>query len=465
MIGGAASPTHNHFNIIQDNEYVTGVILPSSLTGIGNYAFSGCSSLTDVTRLTGSINNIITIGQSAFEGCSNLTSLTILLQGSINSIITIGESAFSGCTSLTSLERITLLRDSSNSIITIGDGAFSGCTGLTTVAIPDGVTSIGDGAFSGCSNLTAFTVSENNTAYYAGSDGILYNVAKTKVIRVPLTKTGDISLLGTINSVGAKAFEGCSSITSVTAPKTVGTTDHLFTIGESAFEGCSNLNGLSVDDDADADALLISLGDRAFFGCSNFSLVDDALPPGSRFTSIGESALENCSSLTGVTIGENVDSIADRAFFGCRSLVKIVKLTLTTPPSLTYAVGMPDSVKSMGASAFSGCRLLTYNTTTSNTGMTIGTGVESIGASAFEGCTALTIVTIPAHVTSIGLKAFYGSGLTKVSFAPSNITKWNANAFPHNSSNSLWDAYDANGDGVAVKTYNLTTDPDTDIWS
>ena len=100
-------------------------------------------------------------------------------------------------------------------------------------------------------------------------------------------------------------------------------------------------------------------------------------------TSIGESAFENCRSLTSVTIPNSVTSIGWSAFFYCKSLTSVT---------------IPDSVTSVGAYAFLGC--------TSLTSVTIPNSVTSIGGCAFDECWSLTSVTIPDSVTSIGGGAF-----------------------------------------------------------
>ena len=113
------------------------IIVGDSVTTIGEYAFSYCSSLTSITIP----NSVTTIKEYAFSNCSSLTSVTIP-----NSVTTIGGWAFSICSSLTS---VTI----SNSVTTIGDNAFIGCSSLTSVTIPNSVTTIGSEAFSDCTNL------------------------------------------------------------------------------------------------------------------------------------------------------------------------------------------------------------------------------------------------------------------------------------------------------------------------
>ena len=145
-------------------------------------------------------------------------------------------------------------------------------------------------------------------------------------------------------------------------------------------------------------------------------------------TSIGDSAFSWCKALTNIEIPNSVTSIGDWAFGGCSSLEEINL----------------NSVTSIGDRTFLGCKRLTSvtipNSVTSIgyetfygciglTSVTIGNGVTSIGDYAFYGCTGLTSVTIPNSVTSIGDRTFLGcTGLTSVTI-PNSVTSIGRYAF------------------------------------
>lgn len=114
------------------------VIIPDSVTSIGDWAFCYCKNLTSVT-IPGSVQSI---GEYAFEECSSLTSLTIL-----DGVTSIGENAFAGCFGLTSVVI-------PGSVQSIGEYAFDSCTSMTSVTILDGVKSIGAYTFTGANDLT-----------------------------------------------------------------------------------------------------------------------------------------------------------------------------------------------------------------------------------------------------------------------------------------------------------------------
>ena len=162
---------------------LTRVTIPDSVKSIGAYAFDNCRSLTRVTIP----DSVTTIGNYAFSS-STLTSVTIG-----NSVISIGEGAFVNCRSLTS---VTI----GNSVTTIGNSAFAG-TGITSITIPNSVTTIGHGAFSGCTSLASVTIGSSVTRIEEGA----FRGTGLTSITIPNSVTG----------IGNEAFDarGLNSVT------------------------------------------------------------------------------------------------------------------------------------------------------------------------------------------------------------------------------------------------------------
>ena len=126
---------------------LTDITIPDSVTMIGDYAFATCNSLTEIKIP----NNVKSIGGCVFWFCGSLKNVTIP-----DSVTMIGDKAFFGCTSLTD---ITI----PGSVTMIGNAAFSSCTSLTDITIPDSVTSIGDSAFYNCPKLINVTIPDSVT--------------------------------------------------------------------------------------------------------------------------------------------------------------------------------------------------------------------------------------------------------------------------------------------------------------
>ncbi len=306
-------------------DYIVSVIIPNTVTSIGQSAFRECENLSSVVMP----NSITNIGNAAFWGCSNLTSFTIP-----NSVTHIGAAIFGDCTNLTTLdynarncngvsvgtnhpfsyssistinigddvekipENFLYDMDSittinfSNNITHIGKKAFAYYDGFTTLNLPNSITHIGEEAFLGCDNLSSITL-PNNLTY-----------------------------------IGISAFESCNTLNSITIPSNVARID------DEAFQNCSNLNSVDF-----LTNNLTYIGDGAFKNCT--SLATFVVP--NSVDSLGKQygyalypgTFEGCSSLTKITLGEDLKYISEATFNNCTSLQTLVSLA-TIPPTFQY---------------------------------------------------------------------------------------------------------------------------------
>ena len=212
---------------------LTDITIPDSVTMIGDYAFATCNSLTEIKIP----NNVKSIGGCVFWFCGSLKNVTIP-----DSVTMIGDKAFFGCTSLTD---ITI----PGSVTMIGNAAFVGCKSLTDITISDGVTMIGNKAFSGCTSLTDITI--------PGSVTMIGNAAFSSC-----TSLTDITIPGSVTMIGNAAFSSCTSLTDITIP------DSVTSIGGSAFYNCPKLLDVTIPDS------VTNIGDYAFGFDENDEKID-----------------------------------------------------------------------------------------------------------------------------------------------------------------------------------------------
>lgn len=284
-------------------------------TSIAAGAFKGCTALTKATVPTG----VGTIGESTFEECTALAALTLP-----SSVKTIGDKAFKSCAALADADLA--------SINSIGIEAFAG-TGLTSAKIY--ATTLGEKSFRDCTELTAIT-------------------------------------LGSATTIPAEMFAGCTSITTVTIPKSIET------IGTSAFDGCSKLATLTLGTG------VTTLGDRAFADCGLTAL---SLPD--NVTTLGDGAFSNNPNIATLQFGAGLTAISDNAF-----------ATNDAIENLT----IPKTIVTIGAGSFSDWSKLTKLTISGNT-------LTSIGSKAFENAALLAdVYAEPTTAPAVQADSFSGAG-------------------------------------------------------
>jgi len=298
-----------------------------------------------------------------------------------------------------------------------------------------------------------YTGSTGNTGTYqypGGADASVFGEGLTVVSHTydPSTKTGVITLSGTVTQMGYYAFRGASYIKSITIPNTV------TSIGERAFGECGRLESLNIP--------------RGVTTIGNYAFVNDyyfTVPDLSHITSIGTQAFYNVKAGT-ITIGESMTSIGNQAFSGstveqviidhmpasmgtsvfynCDKLTSVEINDGTAIPGYTFndcsilssviinadietiyegafqncdglhSIVVPDSVTSIADYAFNGCDNLET--------ITFPASLSTIGKEAFHNCKALDNVVFPESLTSIGQSAFEGcSSITSLSI-PGNVT-------------------------------------------
>ncbi|MBR3795078.1 MAG: leucine-rich repeat protein [Clostridia bacterium] len=269
--------------VFWSNKTITSIIIPDTVTYIGEEAFAYCSALTSVF-IPGSVT---TLAAGAFHQCAALRNITIP-----DSVTSIGDSAFYGCESLTSISI-------PDSVTSLGNYAFSECSSLRTATLPDTFTIIPAGLFYGCESLTSFTIPKR------------------------------------VTWICSEAFQGCNSLTSITIPH--GVTD----IGSYAFGWCMNLTSISIPNSVTyigefaftytrslksvtIPSSVTHLGQAAFL-CSKLTSV--VIP--SSITHIREATFELCG-MKSVVIPYGVTRIERDAFTG-NYLEKV-----HIPSSVTY---------------------------------------------------------------------------------------------------------------------------------
>lgn len=312
-----ANPLQFAHNLYLNDNLITDLVIPESVSEISAYAFVGGTCFQKVVFHDG----VTSIGYGAFRGCSGLVDLEIP-----NTMTTIASYTYFGCTGIKNLvipegvetiyysafENCTGLTSVSipSSVKTILNRAFKGCTGLTELTIPNSVTAIRNEAFSKCMSLKSIIIPGGVSELAAGAffDCVLLT---------------DVIIENGVQMISDSAFSGCESLVSIIIP------DSVVYLGEKIFFGCNALTTLTISDS------VTKTKNSPFLGCSIKNL---KIAEGSKTITKDMVACEN--TLENVEIPSTVTDIGNSAFADCIALSSIT---------------IPDTVTNISSSAFSGC--------------------------------------------------------------------------------------------------------------
>lgn len=433
------------------------VTIPSAVTTIKASTFENCRQLTSVTLH----NNITEIGNSAFSGCYALTGITLP-----SKITEISESCFasSGLQSISFGTKIKVIKSN----------AFSYCSRLNNVNVPNNIEDIQEGAFYSCSNLSNVTL--GNGIKHIGVNAfyltpIYPQYSNDVYIGKYLIKGYDLDNIhaGTILFADHSCSSTKSGISTCTIPSSVKY------VGNYVFDNNTKISNVIFSEG------VISIGNYLFG--TNTSNADRSHHGGtitlpSTLKEIGDYAFVYGKSVEGwwtatFTIYWNIPNFKDFTYDNrplretSYSKVVIGNNVEHIPAYLCYglengvtSVDLSENLRSIGDCAFTGCKKISH--------IEIPNNLDSIGESAFSGCNALTHLEIPDNVVYVGKYAFascsnvtqidLGTGLNEIKdgvfrncskldhiFIPNNITKLGNEAFQNclkltrltNPSNSL----------------------------
>lgn len=271
------------------------ILLPNTITSIGNEAFEACEKLTSVDL---SKTKTATIGVKGFAYCGNLSKIQFP-----TTLTLIDDGAFAEDKNLRSVQNLE-----KTIVSKIGYGVFEGCSNLSSVKLPQALSTLGESAFEGCSNLTAVSGFENTAV----------KILEARTF-ANCSSLSTLSLARGLTEIRTEALIGCSILRNLDTLSTTKVT----TIGKSALKDTAGLTSISLP-----TSTFVSFAQSAFEN-SGVQKINN-LKNCSKFKSFGASSFMN-SGLKEIEFPNCTFSIEASAFKNCTALTKATFNSKTAP--------------------------------------------------------------------------------------------------------------------------------------
>ena len=332
---------------------VESVYISGSVTMIEPYAFSYCTSMTELVFMGQKDDPDLTIDDSAFYGCSKLTAVDLPAN-----LVNLKAHAFASTSQLKTVrvlaDRLTVNYEQGAFATKSTTGSGVGSYYVSNLYIGPNCPDIEITGVFGNTSLEIITIDPANPFYKSDEDGVVFNRAMTKILLFPIGKGGSYTIPETVTKIGAGIFQQRDKLTEIVIH--YGVTE----IGENAFDSCSALA----------------------------SVVFTKTPEGAIVAplTISASAFASCTVLTSIEIPARTVIIGNGAFKSCS---RISSLTFEAS-----AQGKAEQALVIDQYAFNGCSALTS--------VTLPNRTTEIGNLAFGSCSYLRTINIPANVSKMG---------------------------------------------------------------